>query len=111
MRIDKYKIKNNSFFSTGTQNATSLETSGISTEGAEVFPFATKRGPERGQEFHPKSNASGDVAGTAPVGREMKFSDLKQKVRGVHKKSPGGIGRFASRSQITKKLGVAPFED
>jgi hypothetical protein len=109
MRIDKSNLKNNAVFSSGTQNATSLVTSGISTDGAQAFPFATKSGPERGEEFRSKGT-SGDVAGTEPVGMGMKFADFKRKVsRGTQKQ--GGIGGFASRAQVDKKLGVAPFDE
>ncbi|CAM9099023.1 unnamed protein product [Sphacelaria rigidula] len=109
MRIDKSNLKNNFVFSSGTQNATSLVTSGISTDGAQAFPFATKSGPERGEDFRSK-RMSGDVTGTEPVGMGMKFADCKRKVGGVTTKH-GGIGGFASRAQVDKKLGVAPFDE
>lgn len=112
MRIDKSKLKNNSSFSKGTQNATHLVKSGISSEGAEAFPFATKSGTERGGHVT-RTKSSGDVPGTEPVGMGMKFADLKRKVRKSVEISSGfsGGGRSASRSQVNKKLGVAPFEE
>ena len=111
MRIDKSNLKNNAFFSKGTQNATSLVTSGISSEGAEAFPFATKGGDKR-EESTKRNRPSGSVPGTEPVGMGMKFSDLKRpSARSAADSGFGGGGRSASRAQVNKKLGVAPFEE
>ncbi|CAM9106107.1 unnamed protein product [Ectocarpus sp. 12 AP-2014] len=111
MRIDKSSLKNNAFFSKGTQNATSLVTSGISSEGAEAFPFARQSGEKR-EEYTKSNNASGSVPGTEPVGMGMKISHLKRKVKRAAKDGAfGGGGRSASRAKFNKKLGVAPFEE
>lgn len=109
MRIDKSSLKNNNFFSKGTQNATSLIKSGISSEGAEAFPFARKSGDKREQ--YTQSGGSGRVPGTEPVGMGMKFSDLKRKLKGSVEHGGFGGRRSASRAQVNKKLGVAPFEE
>ena len=115
MRIDKSNLKNNSFFSSGTQNPTSLVTLGISSEGAAAFPFLRKSGAERdvAEDSLSHSQASGEVPGTEPVGMGMNFADFKTAKKAL--KQPfgegGGGGRSASRSQVNKKLGVAPFED
>ena len=110
MRIDKSNLKNNAYFSKGTQNSTSLVTSGISSEGAEAFPFARKSTDKR--EEYTKSKSLGDVLGTEPVGMGMKFSDFKRKLtRSAQNSQFGGGGRSASRAQVNKKLGVAPFEE
>lgn len=102
MRIDKSRLKNNAFFSSGTQNA-----SRISSEGAAAFPFSRKSGDKR--EEYKKTSASGHVPGTEPVGMGMKLAHLKRKA--VSSVSIGGGGRSASRAQVNKKLGVAPFEE
>ncbi|CAM9555441.1 unnamed protein product [Ectocarpus sp. 8 AP-2014] len=106
MRIDKSSLKNNAFFSSGTQNATRLVETGISSEGAAAFPFSRKSGDKR--EEHAKTSASGNVPGTEPVGMGMKLAHLKRKA--VSSVATGGGGRSASRAQVNKKLGVAPFE-
>jgi len=114
MRIDKSNLKNNSFFSPGTENPTNLVTVGISTEGAAAFPFLRKSGAERGGEGESltHSQSSGDVPGTEPVGMGMKFVDFKRKIKTQQESGRGsGGGRSASRAQVNKKLGVAPFED
>ena len=115
MRIDKSNLKNNSFFSPRTQNATSLVTSGISTEGAAAFPFASKSSSKRDDVSPIRRNASGDVAGTEPVGMGMNFSDFKRKISRAMSQDDDGVGgggrRSASRHQVDKKLGVAPFEE
>lgn len=100
MRIDK--------LSNRTQNATSLVGAGISTEGAAAFPFSRKSTDKREQ--YTKSQAVGSVLGTKPVGMGMKLSDLKRTHRSVEG-GMGGGGRSASRPQVNKKLGVAPFEE
>ncbi|CAM9101713.1 unnamed protein product [Ectocarpus sp. 8 AP-2014] len=106
MRIDKSSLKNNGFFSGGTRNASSLVTAtGISSEGAAAFPFSSKSGDKR--EEYAKTTASGRVPGTEPVGMGMKLSRLKRKVMASVN---GGGRRSASRAQVNKKLGVAPFE-
>jgi len=102
MRIDKSSLKNNGFFSSGTQNA-----SQISSEGAAAFPFSRKSGDKR-EEFK-KTKASGHVPGTEPVGMGMKLAHLKRKAESSV--ATGGGGRSASRAQVNKKLGVAPFEE
>lgn len=110
MRIDKSSLKNNAFFSSGTQNATSLVTSGISTEGAAAFPFSRKSSDKL--EEYKKSNTSGRVPGTEPVGMGMKLAHLKRKaMASIDDSEFGGGGRSASRAQVNKKLGVAPFEE
>lgn len=114
MRIDKSNLKNNSFFSPGTQNATSLVTSGISTEGAAAFPFASKSSSKREDVSPTRRRASGDVAGTEPVGMGMNFNDFKRKISRAMSQGDDGVGgggRSASRHQVDKKLGVAPFEE
>ncbi len=114
MRINKSNLKNNSFFSAGTQNATKLVTSGISDGGAEAFPFLRKSdgGREKSDSFT-RANASGGVPGTEAVGMGMKISELKKPTvwsgGGVSDGDGRGISSF--RSQVNKKLGVAPFED
>ena len=113
MKINKSSSQKDGFFSAGrAQDATKLVTSGISSEGAAAFPFMRKSGPERGEEseFSPSGNSSGEVPGTEPVGMGMKFSDFKQHTRG-REHDGGGGGRSPLRSQVNKKLGVAPFED
>ncbi|CAN0448711.1 unnamed protein product [Ectocarpus sp. 12 AP-2014] len=107
MRIDKSSLKNNAFFSSGTQNATRLVDAGISSEGAAAFPFSRKSGDKR--EEYKNTNASGHVPGTEPVGMGMKLAHLKRKSRSSVAKRGGG--RSASRSQVNKKIGVAPFEE
>lgn len=112
MRIDKSNLKNNAYFSQGTQNATSLVTSGISSEGAAAFPFSRKSGDEPGETF--SRPRSGDVSSTEPLGMGMSFADFKRKVTKVAKKAGGGESGFdksAFRAQVNKKLGVAPFDD
>lgn len=111
MRIDRSSLKNNAFFSSGTQNATSLVASGISSEGAAAFPFSRKSGDTL--EEYKNSNTPGHVPGTEPVGMGMKLSNLKRKVVASIDDSEfgGGGGRSASRAQVNKKLGVAPFEE
>lgn len=121
MRIDTSNLKNNAFFSNGTQNATRLVTSGISSDGAQAFPFARKSTDKREQ--YTKSESSGDVRHTEPVGMGMNFSALKRKITKAKDKAEqrqsltkamnqfGGGGRSASRAQVNKKLGVAPFEE
>lgn len=114
MRIDTSSLKNNAFFSSGTQNPTSLVTLGISSEGAEAFPFLRKSGADRGGDGASLSHrqASGDVPGTEPVGMGMKFADFKEKFKTMGESGgESGGGRSASRAQVDKKLGVAPFED
>ncbi|CAN0247782.1 unnamed protein product [Ectocarpus sp. 6 AP-2014] len=107
MRIDKSSLKNNAFFSSGTQNASKLVVeTGISSEGAAAFPFSRKSGDKR--EEYAKTSTSGNVPGTEPVGMGMKLAHLKQKA--VSSVATGGGGRSASRAQVNKKLGVAPFE-
>ncbi len=86
-------------------------TKGISSEGGAAFPFLRKSGPERGggdSEFSTRTNASDRVPGTEPVGMGMSFADFKQKPRGSQE-SGDSIRSF--RSQVNKKLGVAPFDD
>lgn len=114
MRINKSNLKNNSFFSAGTQNATKLVTSGISSGGAEAFPFLRKSSGEREEaDSSTSANASGGVPGTEALGMGMKISELKkpkfQSGGGVSDGDGRGISSF--RSQVNKKLGVAPFED
>lgn len=114
MRIDTSNLKNNSFFIPGTQNATSLVTSGISSEGAAAFPFASKSSSKSEDFSTAATKASGDVAGTEPVGMGMNFNDFKRKIsRSMSQDDDGfgGGGRSASRHQVDKKLGVAPFEE
>ncbi|CAM9093690.1 unnamed protein product [Ectocarpus sp. 12 AP-2014] len=114
MRIDKSNLKNNAFFSKGTQNASSLVTSGISSEGAAAFPFSRKSGDEPGESF--SRSSSGNVSSVEPLGMGMSFADFKRKVSKAAKTA--GIGgergmfdKSAFRSQVDKKQGVAPFDD
>lgn len=116
MRIDKTNLKNNSFFSQGTENPTHLVTSGISAEAAAAFPFSTKSSDDASSSNGMRSStfSSSNVSGTEPVGMGMKLASLK---RGMNKNFGeilgGGSGgaRGASRPQVNKKLGVAPFDD
>lgn len=113
MRIDKSNLKNNAFFSQGTENPSRIVTAGISTEGAAAFPFSRKSNDEPGESHSFAHNGAGEVPGTEPVGMGMKFADFKRKhVRSTNKRDGGGGGgRSASRAQVNKKLGVAPFEE
>ena len=111
MKIDPSGLKNNSFFSTGTQNASRLAPSGISAEGAQAFPFATKSGPERDEELRTTSNGAGDVASSEPVGRGMKLSRFLRKQQDNKLVRDGDRASKTIKSIASMKMGVAPFDD
>lgn len=98
MRIDKSDLRKKA------RGALTAQTK--SEEGA-AFPFATKSGPERG-EVTSKTMSSGPVSGTETLGMGMSFDDFKQKPRA---KQDVRDSRRSLRSQVDKKLGVAPFDD
>lgn len=112
MRIDKSELKNNAYFSQGTENASSLVASGISKEGAAAFPFSRKSSDEPGETHAFPQKHAGRVPGTEPLGSGMKFADFKQqRAKSRGKQDGGGGGRGASRPQVNKKLGVAPYDE
>lgn len=75
MRIDPSNLKNNAFFSQGTENPTTRVTSGISSEGAAAFPFAQK---SSGGDECTRSSPSftGPIPGTEAVGMGMSIKEF-----------------------------------
>lgn len=77
MRIDRSNLKNNAFFSQGTENASSGRSSGISSEGGAAFPFSRRSdGPADAEETKPMTKSNGEVPGTEAVGMGMRFKDF-----------------------------------
>ncbi|CAM9205435.1 unnamed protein product [Pylaiella littoralis] len=114
MRIDRSNLKNNAFFSQGTENPTHLVTSGISADSAAAFPFSRKSDYEAGEAAVISRTNSGKVPGAepAPVGSGMSLVALRrQPKRSVVARDADGGGRGPSRAQVEKKLGVAPFDE
>ena len=83
MRIDRSNLKNNAFFSQGTENASSGRSSGISSEGGAAFPFSRKSdGPADAEDARPKPKRNGEVPGTEAVGMGMSFKDFAEGTKG-----------------------------
>lgn len=102
MRISN-NLQNNAFFSEGTENPTAAVTSGLSTEGAQAFPFASRsdEGAEAVQNTPPQT---GPVPGTEAVGMGMNFAAFAAQAKngGSSEESRG-----ASRQQFaTKQVGA-----
>lgn len=76
MRIDRSNLKNNAFFSQGTENASSGRSSGISSEGGAAFPFSRRSDGPAEPEQNKKPKKNGDVPGTEAVGMGMSFKDF-----------------------------------
>ena len=75
IRIDPSNLKNNGFFSQGTENASSARTSGLSAQGAMAFPF-TQRSDGGADATHTGPSCSGNVPGTEAVGMGMSFAEF-----------------------------------
>lgn len=75
MRIDPSNLKNNAFFSQGTENASSAVTSGLSAQGAAAFPFA-RRSDRESDESETGPAQTGPVSGTEAVGMGMSFKEF-----------------------------------
>ena len=100
-KINPAGLSNNAFFSEGTENPTRAVTSGLSSLGAEAFPFARKSDASaETSDFRPASN--GNVPGTESVGMGMNFKDF---ARG-NKNGAGKNNQGPSRQQVAPKLGA-----
>lgn len=76
MRIDRSNLKNNAFFSQGTENASSMMSSGISSEGGGAFPFARKSTGPAEPEEPKKTTRKEPVPGTEAVGMGMSMKEF-----------------------------------
>jgi hypothetical protein len=78
MKIDTSNLKNNAFFSQGTENASTRATSGLSTQGAAAFPFSRRSdGADESDTATRASRApTGPVPGTEALGMGMRFEEF-----------------------------------
>ena len=130
MRIDRSNLKNNAFFSQGTENASSRRSSGISSEGGAAFPFTRRSdGPANEEETRPKARRDGEVPGTEAVGMGMNFKDFAKgpapmpassqkgrpmgKREAIDRKGRGARGQEFVAKETDESLGSAfnPFVD
>ena len=95
----------------GQQKATDKIMSGISSSAAAAFPFARKSTPRPdGEETRLKKAILSELPGDERAAGGMSLKNLlaeSQRTKGRGR----GIGGFAARSQVSRKLGVAPFEE
>jgi hypothetical protein len=102
MRISN-NLQNNAFFSEGTENPTAAVTSGLSTEGAQAFPFASRsdEGAEAVQNTPPQT---GPVPGTEAVGMGMNFAEFAAQAKSAGSSEES---RGTARQQFaTKQVGA-----
>ena len=115
IKIDPTNLRNNGFFSQGTENASAGRTSGL--DGAAAFPFLRKS--DNGAEANQRSTApTGPVSQSAAVGMGMSFEEF---TRGVDTSDYEPIDKprgkreiFDQRPDFESKpsngtLGVNPF--
>lgn len=129
MRIDRSNLKNNAFFSQGTENASSGRSSGLSSEGGAAFPFSRRSDGPAEEEEDRKPKRNGDVPGTEAVGMGMSFRDFAKgpkptrasndegrpmgKREAIDRKGRGTRGQEFVAKETDESLGSAfnPFVD
>ena len=103
MRIDPSNLKNNAFFSQGTENPTMMVTSGLNSKNAAAFPFSTRSDEDKDGGIAPPSS-TGPVSQTEPVGMGMSMEEFTKGVR-VDKDKMRKLNRPMGKREIIDDKG------